>query len=129
MTQSSQPSSKAAKAIWTGLGLLSLAFGAIGVVLPLLPTTPFVILAAFAFSKSSPRLRNWLLEHRIFGTMIRDWEATGAIATRYKVMACVAMGLAFGLSVALGLRPMILGIQAVCLTASAVFILSRPSGS
>ena len=121
--------SKTARAVWTGLGLLALAIGAIGVILPLLPTTPLVILAAFCFSKSSPRLRSWLLTHRIFGPLIRDWEATGAIAPRYKAIACCAMALAFGLSLALGLRPLILTIQALCLVGSALYILSRPNGT
>lgn len=134
MTQTVEPDlkqakSKTARAVWTGFGLLALALGGIGVLLPLLPTTPFVILAAFCFSKSSPRLRNWLLNHRIFGRLIRDWEATGAIAPRYKAIACCAMALAFGLSLALGLKPLILGIQAVCLGCSALYILSRPNGT
>ena len=127
MTEPVLTKSKTFKALWTTLGFIALFLGAIGVVLPVLPTTPFVILAAFAFSKSSPRLRQWLLTHRIFGNMIRDWEATGAIAPRYKAMACGTMAAAFGLSLALGLSPLILGIQALCLGASAVFILTRPS--
>jgi uncharacterized membrane protein YbaN (DUF454 family) len=134
MTQPAQPdpkhaNSKIARAMWTGFGLLALGAGVIGVVLPVLPTTPFVILAAFCFSKSSPRLRNWLLTHRIFGALIRDWEATGAIAPRYKAIACCAMVLAFGLSLALGLKPLILGIQAICLGGAALYILSRPNGA
>ena len=128
-TDLKQPQSKIARIIWTVFGLLALVLGGIGVVLPLLPTTPFVILAAFCFSKSSPRLRNWLLTHGIFGPLIQDWEATGAIAPRFKVIACCAMVLAFGLSLALGLRPLILGIQAVCLSCAALYVLSRPNGT
>lgn len=115
--------------MWTGAGLLALAVGALGVVLPLLPTTPLVILAAFCFSKSSPRLRSWLLNHRIFGPLIRNWEATGSIAPRYKAIALTAMALAFGLSLALGLKPLILVVQAVCLGGAALYILSRPNGT
>ena len=128
-SEPTQKRSKTVRAVWTGLGLLALLFGAIGVVLPLLPTTPLVILAAFCFSKSSPRLRNWLLTHRVFGPMILDWEATGAIAPKYKAIACCAMVAAFGLSLALGLRPMILIIQAVCLSGSALYVLTRPSAA
>lgn len=134
MTQPVNPDAKqsqstAARMVWTGAGLLALAIGGIGIVLPLLPTTPLVILAAFCFSKSSPSLRNWLLNHRIFGPLIQDWEATGAIAPRYKTIAIVAMALAFGLSLALDLKPLILVIQAICLSGAALYILSRPNGS
>ncbi len=133
MTQPVQPDAKqsqsrTARMVWTGAGLLALAVGGLGVILPLLPTTPLVILAAFCFSKSSPRLRNWLLNHRIFGPLIREWEATGAIAPRYKAIALTAMALAFGLSLALGLKPLILAIQVVCLGGAALYILSRPNG-
>lgn len=114
--------------LWTGAGLLSLFIGGLGVVLPLLPTTPLVILAAFCFSKSSPRLRHWLLNHRTFGPLIRDWEATGSIAPKYKAIALTAMALAFALSLAMGLKPLILVIQAVCLCGAALYILSRPNG-
>jgi uncharacterized protein len=124
-----QSQSRTVRMMWTGAGLLSLAIGGVGTVLPLLPTTPLVILAAFCFSKSSPRLRSWLLNHHIFGPLIQDWEATGAIAPRYKAIAIVAMALAFGLSLALGLKPLILIIQAICLSCAALYILSRPNGS
>jgi uncharacterized protein len=128
-TDMTHSKNKAVRLVWTGAGLLALAIGGLGVILPLLPTTPLVILAAFCFSKSSPRLRRWLLSHRIFGPLIRDWEATGAIAPRYKAIALTAMALAFGLSLMLGLKPLILGIQAVCLSGAALYILSRPNGT
>lgn len=133
MTQQSQPDTKqtqnkTVRMLWTGAGLLSLFIGGLGVVLPLLPTTPLVILAAFCFSKSSPRLRHWLLNHRTFGPLIRDWEATGSIAPKYKAIALTAMALAFALSLAMGLKPLILVIQAVCLCGAALYILSRPNG-
>ena len=124
----SSPQPAAIRLAWGGAGLLALVLGIIGVVVPLLPTTPFVILAAFAFGKGSPRLRHWLVHHALFGQMIRDWESSGAIAPRHKAIACCAMGLVFAISLALGLRPWILGIQAVFLGASALFVLSRPNG-
>ncbi|MEC7257498.1 MAG: YbaN family protein, partial [Pseudomonadota bacterium] len=69
---------RAMRPLWTLAGLLSLAVGILGIFLPVLPTTPLVLLAAFCFGKGSPRLRAWILEHRRFGPMIADWEATGA---------------------------------------------------
>lgn len=72
-------------------GVLALLLGVLGVVLPLLPTTPFVILAAFCFSRSSERLHQWLLNQRLFGPLIRDWEAHGVIPLRVKWLSTSMM--------------------------------------
>lgn len=114
--------------IWTAFGCVALVLGLIGVVLPVLPTTPFVLLAAFAFSKGSPRLRHWLVTHKTFGPIIADWEANGAIARPYKILACSLMALAFAASLYAGFSTKILIIQAICLTGAATYILTRPSG-
>lgn len=116
------------RALWMSVGAISLALGAVGVILPLLPTTPFVLLAAFAFARSSPRLRNWLTGHRIFGPIIDDWEAHGAIAPRYKVMACSAMSVVLLGSFLGGLSWRLIGLQAVFIAGAAIYVLSRPSG-
>lgn len=113
---------------WTLLGLIALFLGGIGVLLPLLPTTPFIILAAFAFGKGSPRLAAFLEEHRTFGPIIAEWRDHGAIAMRFKVIALTMMAVAFGASFAAGLATHILLVQAICLLCAAGFILSRPSG-
>ncbi|MCA0938775.1 YbaN family protein [Yangia mangrovi] len=113
---------------WLALGGLALGAGVIGIVLPLLPTTPFVILAAFAFSKSSPRLHRFLVEHPRFGPMIADWTAHGAIAPRYKALAVSMMLAALTLSVWLAVPNRVLLIQLVCMGGAAAFVLSRPNG-
>ncbi|MEM8591704.1 MAG: YbaN family protein [Pseudomonadota bacterium] len=113
---------------WIVFGALALLLGAIGVVLPVLPTTPFVILAAFAFAKGSPRLARMLEEHRVFGPIIEDWRAHGAIAPRYKLIAMVMMGGALILSFALGVPRWVLGVQVVCIAGAATYILTRPNG-
>ncbi len=115
------------KPVWFVLGLLALALGALGVILPLLPTTPFVLLAAFAFARSSDRWHAWLLGHRIFGPLIEDWQSHGAIDRRTKIIAVLSIVAVFGVSLALDVSPVVLGIQAVVLFAVATFILSRPS--
>lgn len=112
--------------LWTAAGLAALALGLIGIVLPVLPTTPLVLLAAFCFSKGSPRLRAWIANHSHFGPAIADWEATGAIPRKVKGFACAVMALTFAVSVGFGLSPMILIIQAVAMGAGATYVLTRP---
>lgn len=72
-------------------GWLSLLLGVIGAFLPILPTTPFVLLAAYCFSKGSTQMHQWLLNQRTFGPMIRDWEADRVIRPRAKWFASIAM--------------------------------------
>lgn len=112
--------------LWASLGLLCVALAAVGAVLPLLPTVPFLLLAAFFFARSSERLHNWLLTHKRFGPMIDDWHQRGAIARRAKWAASVSILAAFLLSVFLGVRPTILVIQALVLGVVALFIWTRP---
>lgn len=113
-------------AAWYGLGWGALLFGMIGIVLPLLPTTPFVILAAAAFGNSSPRLRKWLTQHRKLGPLIAAWEDYGAIHRRAKRMAYLAMIACFALSVVLGAPLYAVVMQIICLCAVAIYIATRP---
>ena len=112
---------------WTGLGALALLVAAVGVVLPILPTTPFVILAAFAFAKGSPRLAHWLENSPTFGPILADWRANGAIAPRYKAIAMVMMVCALGLSIGAGFSVFVLLVQAACMAGAAAYVLSRPN--
>ena len=97
------------------------------IVLPLLPTTPLVLLSAFCFGKGSPRLRAWIHDHAHFGPMIAHWRETGAITRRAKCMAVIAMGAALALSLAMGLAGWLIAVQVICLAGAATFILTRPS--
>tara|TARA_R110000772_G_scaffold134717_4_gene243337 strand:- start:648 stop:1061 length:414 start_codon:yes stop_codon:yes gene_type:complete len=76
--------------LYLAAGFIALALGSIGVVLPLLPTVPFVILAAFCFARSSPRLEAWLLDHHVFGSHILNWRDRRAITKRGKRAAMAA---------------------------------------
>ncbi|MGH1453312.1 MAG: YbaN family protein [Paracoccaceae bacterium] len=114
--------------IWASLGLISVGFGLIGIVLPLIPTVPFMLLAAFFFARSSERMHNWLLGHRIFGPAILDWQTRGAIHPRGKRLATISIVLVFGISLAIGLRPMLLVIQGVTLSCVLIFLWTRPNG-
>ena len=81
------------RAGWWLLAYASLALGLVGIVLPGLPTVPLVLLSAFAAARGSTRLHAWLLAHRHFGPMIRDWQAHGAVTRRGKRMAILMMTL------------------------------------
>jgi uncharacterized membrane protein YbaN (DUF454 family) len=111
---------------WFVVGIVCVAAGAAGAVLPLLPTTPFLLLAAYAFARSSPRLHRWLLAHRQFGPLIDDWNQHGAIARNTKIMALGLMAATLALAVALGVPPWVLAMQAVALAGSGLFVATRP---
>lgn len=113
--------------LWAGLGWAALALAALGAVLPVLPTTPLVLLAAFAFARGSPRMRRRIEESRWFGPALRDWEATGAIRPRYKVIAVGLMGATFAASLLYGVPLLVLAIQAVAMGGASAYMLTRPS--
>ncbi|QDC07993.1 DUF454 domain-containing protein [Oceanicola sp. D3] len=112
--------------LWAAAGAVSLMLGVIGIVLPLLPTVPFVLLAAFCFARSSEKLHDWLLAHRTFGPMIVDWRRNGAIHRRAKLAATASVGLVFVVSLVLQLPAHVLLIQAITLSGVMVFIWTRP---
>lgn len=116
-----------ARSAWRALGIVSLVLGVIGIFLPLLPTTPFLILAAFAFERSSERLHNWLTTHPRFGPPIENWRRYGAISRRAKLLAMTMIIAVFALSVILDVAGWVLAVQAIVLIAVSAFILSRPA--
>ena len=81
------------RAVWTTAGLLAIVLGIAGIFLPLLPTTPFILLAAFCFSRGSRRFEAWLLAHPRFGPMVADWRARRAVPRRAKQPAWAMMTL------------------------------------
>ncbi|MDE3801412.1 DUF454 family protein [Sinorhizobium meliloti] len=114
------------------LALLSLAWlmvglGIVGIFLPLLPTTPFLLLAVWLFSRSSPRLAKWLMDHPLFGPPLRDWREEGAISRRAKISAVLLMSLAL-IYLWVAFEPpaiallVVTGIMFIC----SAFIVSRP---
>lgn len=78
---------------WLPVGVVSLLLGIAGILLPVLPTTPFVLASAWCFARSSPRLSAWLQQHPVFGGFITRWEETRSISklTRYWALFCIAL--------------------------------------
>jgi uncharacterized protein len=119
-----------ARPVFLLLGFLFTGAGVVGAFLPLMPTTIFLILAAACFARSSPRLEAWILQHRRFGPLVRDWREHGVIPPRAKALACG--GMAFGFVVfwfSARPRPWLALVVALALSACAAFVLSRPSRS
>ncbi len=114
------------KRVYLVIGWVSLALGAIGVLLPIMPTVPFLIVAFWAFSQSSPRLSRRILANRYVGPPLRDWLRYNAIPRRAKYFATLAMTGGCLTAWWLGAPPWALGAQVgVCLLAAA-YILTRP---
>lgn len=85
--------------VYLALGLIFTGLGFIGAFLPVLPTVPFLIVAATCFTRSSERLEMWLLSHRRFGPLLNDWRERGAIPIRAKWMSLGGSVLGFVLFV------------------------------
>lgn len=110
------------------LGWVSIALAIAGIPLPILPTTPFVLLAAFFFSKSSERWHQWLLNNKRLGPIVRDWEQHGVISVKAKVLATVMMILLFGYTLVFVNVPIWIKIVVSFIGVSVmVFIHTRPS--
>lgn len=118
----------AARLGWLALGFVFVALGIIGALLPLMPTTIFLILAAGCFARSSPRLEAWLLDHPHFGPTLRAWRRDRAIPRRAKALACtgIAAGFAIFLATARPHWPLAL-VVGVLMAGCAAFILTRPN--
>ena len=81
------------------IGIFFVGLAIVGAVLPLLPTTPFLLVAAACFAKSSPRLHKMLLENKIFGPLIYHWQESRSIPKRAKIVSLISIALACGWSV------------------------------
>ena len=115
-----------ARVLWLATGMLSMSLGAVGLVLPLLPTTPFVILAAWCFARSSPRLREKLVGSRMFGPSLQDWQRERAIARPAKISASALMSVLILLSIAMGFSIWVVVLQLLAAVGVLLFIWSRP---
>lgn len=109
-----------------GLGWLCVGLGALGVVLPVLPTTPFMLLAAFCFARTSPRFHRWLLSSKLFGPLIDNWQRERYIEKRSKRVALIVVALTFSLSIAV-VDPWPLRVMLLCFWAGCTIGIGRLS--
>lgn len=108
------------------IGTTALGLAIAGAVLPLLPTTPFLLVAAWAFARSSPRAEAWLLAHGRFGPAIRNWRDGGTVARSAKRASALVMLATLGIGASVGLPTWLLGLQAAIFAAVSTFLWSRP---
>ncbi len=119
--------SRAARFAYLVLGLFCVALGVIGAFLPVMPTTVFMLIAVWAFSKSSARLERWLLEHPRFGPRISEWRAHGTIPLPVKLTAWVSMAASLTVMIVAGASWIALTGASSVMLIGAIYIATRPS--
>ncbi|PIK16336.1 YbaN family protein [Halobacteriovorax sp. JY17] len=120
--------SKTSNALFIFFGFISLALGIVGIFLPLLPTTPLLILSAYCFSKGSEKLHHWLLTRPKIGPMIRDWEENKIIRPKAKLLSTTMIILLFGYTLLFVQVHIIFKIISTIIgTSVLIFILTRKS--
>ena len=116
------------RALFFVAGVTALGFGIAGIFLPVLPTTPLVLLAAACFARSYRPVHEWLLAHRQFGPMIHEWQAHGSIPYRTKITAIVLMSLTLATSIVFFVKPVWLkAVLAVTGAGLAIWLYRVPS--
>jgi uncharacterized membrane protein YbaN (DUF454 family) len=118
---------KMSRLVYRLIGFIALGLAVLGAILPVLPTTVFVLLAAWAFARSSPKLHATLLSHHRFGPVLRDWEQHGAIPRSAKIAAIVGMGISLTVVIVFADGWVIPTLTGLVLAASASYVLSRPA--
>lgn len=119
---------RSARALLTSAGLACMVLAFVGAFVPLLPSTPFVLLAAWCFARSSPMLHRRLRQHRLFGPALRDWQAGRGVSRGAKVAAVVSITLTFTLSFVFVVEQTSLRIAlSVFAIGLITFLLTRPT--
>lgn len=121
------PASGVSRLLWIAAGLVLTGVGIVGVVLPVMPGTIFLILAAACFARGSPRLEAWLLAHPRLGPSVLAWRRHGAIPLKAKIMAFAGMSLSIVLVTVSGAPPIALWSTIVLVAVGALYVGTRPS--
>ncbi|GJM12528.1 MAG: hypothetical protein DHS20C12_09310 [Pseudohongiella sp.] len=117
------------KLLWLVLAYGTLALGLVGAVLPVLPTTPFLLVAVWAGSHASSKFKWWLLRHKRFGPGLRDWYRDGAIAKPAKYTAVTVIAMSWLIIIMTGSPTGVVVFTGLLLASCSVFLLSRPDAS
>jgi len=121
-------SSRPIRVVFLGMGIFFVGLGFLGAFLPLLPTTPFIILAAACFARSSPRFYHWLIDHRIFGPTLREWRQHRTLSRKTKGTAIGLIIVTFGISIGFFVHGPIERLVLILLALGVIiFLLSIPS--
>lgn len=127
-TRSVRPIRGPLRYLLIAVGLLCVALGIVGIWLPGMPTTVFLILALAAFARSSERLHTWLITHPQFGDALRNWLLHRAIPRRVKLVAVATMVFSLVVLALVGTNWVYLGVTAALMGVGAVYIVTRPAG-
>jgi uncharacterized membrane protein YbaN (DUF454 family) len=115
------------RALYVGLGTISLGLGIVGAFLPVMPTTVFILIAAWCFARGSERYYNRLLAHRVFGPLVHDWQRHRAIPTRARRVAITMIIASFSLSIYVVPMLWVRCLLVACAGALIVFLVRLPS--
>lgn len=120
---------RSARIVYAAIGLVCVGLGVLGAVLPVLPTTPFLLVALWAFSRGSTRLEAWLLGHPRFGPRLVAWRENGVIPLSVKLTAWISMAASLTAMIVVGASPIAIVGAASVMAIGAVYIALRPSRS
>lgn len=111
---------------YAALAGVTLALGILGLFLPLIPTTIFVLIAAWAAPKGSPRLNHWIRNHPQIGPLLHAWYTKGAVPRTAKWLACITMSLSWLALFFMGMHGLVLVAMAILFIVVAAFLVTRP---
>ncbi len=118
---------EARRILYVGLGLACFGLGVLGAFLPVLPTTPFLLVSLWAFSLSSKRLETWLLQHPRFGPRLAAWRRDRVVPLPVKLTAWGSMLVSLGLMIAVGASRLAIGGAAAVMLIGAIYVARCPS--